>query len=216
MAQPSLSQALTAEFVGTFALVFVGAGAGAIGAGGLVGVALAHGLTVLAFAYAFGHLSGTHVNPAVTVGVWAAGRMAAGRALSYVVFQCMGGVAAALALRWVLGGATSGLGRGALAANVTPGAGWFLEALLAFFLVTVVLNAAISGKAGDLAGVAIGFTLTLNILVGGPLTGAIFNPARALGPMVATGDFTQMALYLIAPLVGGAAAAALYRGVLDR
>jgi len=82
-----LSTALVAEFVGTFALVFVGAGAGALGLGGLVGVALAHGLTVMAFAYAYGHLSGTHVNPAVTFGLWMAGAIDARRAISYWVFQ---------------------------------------------------------------------------------------------------------------------------------
>ena len=104
----NLWKALTAELVGTFALVFIGAGAGAIGAGGLVGVALAHGLVVVGFAYAYGHISGTHINPAVTIGVWAAGLIDAGRAVSYVVFQLAGGVLGALALRFVLGGPGSG------------------------------------------------------------------------------------------------------------
>jgi glycerol uptake facilitator-like aquaporin len=113
--EQNLRKALTAELVGTFALVFIGAGAGAIGAGGLVGVALAHGLVVLCFAYAYGHISGTHINPAVTVGVWAAGLMDAGRAVSYIVFQLVGGVLGALALRFALGGAESGLGATTLA-----------------------------------------------------------------------------------------------------
>ena len=110
-----LSTSLLAEFIGTFALIFIGAGAGALGIGGLVGVALAHGLVVLGFAYAYGHISGTHINPAVTLGVWAAGKIDAGRAVSYIVFQIVGGIVGALTLRWVLGGAGTGLGRTQLA-----------------------------------------------------------------------------------------------------
>ena len=88
-----LSTSLLAEFIGTFALIFIGAGAGALGIGGLVGVAFAHGLVVLGFAYAYGHISGTHINPAVTLGVWAAGKIDAARAGSYIVFQIVGGIA---------------------------------------------------------------------------------------------------------------------------
>jgi aquaporin Z len=215
MAKEKLSQALTAEFVGTFALIFLGAGAGAVGAGGLLGVAFAHGLTVLFCAYAFGHLSGAHVNPAVTLALLAAGKVDARRAFSYVVFQAIGGIAGALALASVLGGTSSGLGRLALAPEVSVGRGFALEAILAFFLVTVVCGAAVSGKAGNLAGVAIGLMLVANILMGGPLTGAGFNPARALGPAVATGNFTDLWLYLVAPVVGGIAASLLYRRVLQ-
>jgi len=219
-----LSQALVAEFVGTFALVFIGAGAGALGLGGLTGVALAHGLVVLAFVYAYGHLSGTHVNPAVTVGVWLAKKMDARRAFSYIVFQLLGGIAAGYALAWVLGGDVGGLGAGRLASGLTVGGatitispvtGFFVEALLAFFLVNSVLTCAVGGKAGNLAGVAIGVTLVFNILLGGPLTGAIFNPARQLGPALASGNFADLWIYLAAPPVGGAAAAILYRAVLE-
>src|SRR5688500_11982147 len=117
----NLWKALTAELVGTFALVFIGAGAGAIGAGGLVGVALAHGLVVVAFDHAYGHVSGTHINPAVTLGVWAAGLIDAGRAGSYIVFQLVGGVLGALALRFVLGGPESGLGATTLGDAVSVG-----------------------------------------------------------------------------------------------
>jgi aquaporin Z len=220
-----LSSALAAEFVATFALVFIGAGAAALGLGGLVGVALAHGLVVLTFAYGLGHLSGTHVNPAVTVGVWAAGRMDARRALSYVVFQLAGGVVAGYALLGVLGGPVGGLGAGALArglavgsatVTVTPAWGWFLEALLAFFWANAVLFCAVSGKAGNLAGVAIGLTVTLNVLMAGPLTGAISDPARQLGPALAAGRFDHIWLYLLAPLVGGVAAALLHRMLAEK
>src|ERR1041384_7980290 len=118
MVDQNLWKALTAELVGTFALVFIGAGAGAIGAGGLVGVALAHGLVVLGFAYAYGHISGTHINPAVTLGVWAAGKIDAARAGSYIVFQIAGGIVGALVLRWVLGGTGTGLGMTQLAQSL--------------------------------------------------------------------------------------------------
>src|SRR6186713_1509221 len=115
------ARALVAELIGTFALVFIGAGAGAIGAGGLLGVALAHGLVVVGFAYAYGHISGTHINPAVTAGVWAAGLIDTGRAVSYMVFQLLGGILAAIALRVVLGGAESGLGATLLATSAQVG-----------------------------------------------------------------------------------------------
>lgn len=220
-----MGPALVAELIGTFTLVFVGAGAGALGLGGLPGVALAHGLVVLALIYAFGHLSGTHVNPAVTLGIFVAGRIGAAKAASYVVFQIVGGVLGAYALKWVLGGVVGGLGAGALASGLAAGGGtvtmnattgFVLEALLAFFLVTVVLHAAVSGKAGNLAGLAIGSTLIFNILMGGPLTGAIFNPARQLGPALAADRMTDLGLYLLAPLAGAALAGALYRGMSEK
>jgi MIP family channel proteins len=216
-----LGPALVAELVGTFALVFIGAGAGALGIGGLLGVAFAHGFVVLAFVYAFGHISGTHINPAVTFGLWTAGRIDSRLAGSHIVFQLIGGVFGAYTLKWVLGGPVGGLGAGALASglaiggttlSVSAAAGFFVEAILAFFLVNTVLNAAVSGKGGNAAGIAIGATLVFNILMGGPLTGAIFNPARQLGPALAAGQMANLWLYLTAPLVGAAAAGLLSRG----
>lgn len=220
----SLTPALIAEMVGTFALIFIGAGAGALGIGGLVGVAFAHGLVIVGFAYAYGHISGTHINPAVTVGVWLAGKMDAGRAFSYIVFQLIGGVLGAMALRMVLGGTETGLGQtlpasalvvGSTTISVSAGMAVLVEAILTFFLVNCVLNAAVSGKAGNLAGLAIGMTLTLAILMGGPLTGASLNPARSIGPAVALGDFGSLWIYLVGPILGGVVAALLYRGVLE-
>lgn len=209
--------ALAAEFIGTFALVFIGAGTVAIGVGGLVGVALAHGLVVLSFAYAYGSISGTHINPAVTVGVWAAGGMPSGRALGYIIVQLLGGVAAGFCLRATLAGtawAGTGLGATVLADGVTPLCGMALEALLTFFLVNAVLNAGIAGRGGEQAGMAVGFTLTAAILVGGPLTGASLNPARTLGPALATGNVADLWLYFVGPILGGLVAAVLYRTVL--
>jgi MIP family channel proteins len=218
---------LLVEFIGTFALVFIGAGAGAVigdGAGlpGLAAIAFAHGLTVMVFAFAYGSVSGGHFNPSVTVGVLAAGAMRVGEAAGYIVSQLAGGIVGALLLRAVLGGTATGLGSPALAHNlalgattltVTPWAGFVIEAVLAFFLSTVVLSTAVAGRARDLAPLAIGMTLTLNIIMGGPLTGAAFNPARALGPMVATGNFNDAWLYMVAPIVGAIVAAILHAGL---
>ncbi|MDB5609021.1 MAG: Aquaporin, partial [Bradyrhizobium sp.] len=216
-----------AEFIGTFAFVFIGAGTAAVvgegvGLPGIVAIAFAHGLAIMVFAFAYGPVSGGHMNPAVTVGVLAAGAMGVGEAAGYIVSQLIGGIAGALLLRTVLGGAETGLGTPALAHNlalgatsltVTPEAGFAIEALLAFFLVTVVLSTAVAGRAGSLAPLAIGMTLTLNILMGGALTGAPFNPARALGPMVATGNFNDAWLYVTAPIVGAIVAAILHTGL---
>jgi aquaporin Z len=218
---------LVAEFIGTFALIFIGAGAAAVvgsGAGlpGIAAIAFAHGLTVMAFAFAYGPVSGGHFNPAVTTAVLAAGAMRVGEAAGYIVSQLIGGLLGALLLRAVLGGAETGLGTPMLAHNlalgattltVTPWAGYVIEALLGFFLSTVVLSTAVAGRAGNLAPLAIGVTLTLNIIMGGPLTGAAFNPARALGPMVATGTFSDAWLYLTAPIVGAIVAAILHTGL---
>ncbi|HVR99299.1 MAG TPA: aquaporin [Thermoanaerobaculia bacterium] len=219
-----LSTSLVAELIGTFALILIGAGAGALGIGGLVGVAFAHGLVVVGFAYAYGHFSGTHINPAVTLGVWAAGKIDSSRALAYIVVQCLGAVLAAFTLSWILGGTGTGLGRTALAQGlqaggqtitITPAIGVVLEAILTFFLVNAVMNAGISGKATIPGGLAIGLTLVFCILMGGPLTGASLNPARSLGPAVATGNFSDFWVYLVGPALGGVAAGLLYKGFFE-
>jgi MIP family channel proteins len=218
-----LSTSLVAEFIGTFALIFIGAGAGALGIGGLVGVALAHGFVIVGFAYAYGHISGTHINPAVTIGVWTAGKIESTRALSYIVVQLLGGVTGAFALAHVLGGIQTGLGAttlnhalqvGSTTINVTPTMGVILEAILTFFLVNAVMNAGISGKATIPGGLAIGLTLAFGILMGGPLTGASMNPARTLGPAVVTGNFADIWVYFVGPIAGAVVAGLLYRRVL--
>jgi glycerol uptake facilitator-like aquaporin len=176
----------------------------------------------MVFAFAYGPVSGGHMNPAVTVGVLAAGAMRAGEAAGYIVSQLAGGVVGALLLRAVLGGAGTGLGAPALAHNlalgattvtVTPSAGFVIEAVLAFFLVTVVLSTAVAGRAGNLAPLAIGMTLTLNIIMGGALTGAAFNPVRALGPMIVAGNLSDAWLYVAAPIVGAIVAAMVHAGL---
>ncbi|HSF43870.1 MAG TPA: aquaporin [Thermoanaerobaculia bacterium] len=219
-----LSTSLLAEFIGTFALIFIGAGAGALGLGGLVGVAFAHGLVVIAFAYAYGHISGTHINPAVTLGVFAAGKIDAARAFSYIVFQILGGIVGAFALRWVLGGAETGLGvttpqtlttAGGISITITPVIALFVEAILTFFLVNTIMNAGVSGKATPVDGLAVGFTLIFCILMGGPLTGASLNPARTIGPALAADNYRDLWVYLVGPALGGIAAGLLYKMVYE-
>jgi aquaporin Z len=215
---------LIAEFIGTFAFVFIGAGSAAVvgdsvGLPGITAIAFAHGLTIMAFAFGYATVSGGHMNPAVTLGVLTAGAMRIGEAIGYIFSQLLGGIAGALLLRTVLGGPATGLGTPALAHGVaigattitiTPAAGFTIEGLLAFFLVLVVLGAAVAGRAGSLAPLAIGMTVTLNIIMGGALTGAAFNPARALGPMIATGNFGGAWLYVPAPIVGALVAAGVH------
>src|SRR5258706_4035931 len=185
---------LLAEFIGTFAFVFIGAGTAAIvgegvGLPGIVAIAFAHGLAIMAFAFAYGSVSGGHMNPAVTVGVLAAGAMGVGEAIGYIVSQLIGGIGGALLLPTVLGGAETGLGMPALAHNpalrapsltITPEAGFMIEALLAFFLLTVVLGTAVAGPARRPPPPAVRMTLTLNILIGWGLPGGRLQPAPAL------------------------------------
>jgi MIP family channel proteins len=218
---------LLAELIGTFAFVFIGAGASAVigdgvGLPGITAIALAHGLTITAFVFAYGSVSGGHMNPAVTVGVLAAGAMRVGEAAGYIVSQLVGGVLAAYLLRAVLQGPATGLGTPALAHNlslgvtsvtITPLAGFVIEAVLAFFLVTIVLNTAVASRASHFAPLAIGMTVTFNIIMGGALTGAAFNPALVLGPMIVTGDLSNAWLYMAAPIAGALIAVVVNRGL---
>ena len=204
---------LVAEFVGTFALIFIGAGALAIGAGGLVGVALAHGLVIVTFAYAYGHISGTHINPAVTLGLLIAGEIEFVAAIGYWIVQLLGGILGAVVLNAVLPEAGD-LGVTILGEGVTPIQGLVVEIVLTFFLVNTIFNTAVSGKVGNFAGLAIGLTLVLSILMGGPLTRASLNPARTLGPAVVSGNYADIWLYFVGPFIGAILAALLYIGVL--
>jgi len=210
------SKVFVAELIGTFALVFIGAGAGVVGIGGLVGVALAHGLTLAVFAYIYGHISGTHVNPAVTFGLALNGTVKWGEALYYWIAQFAGAVAAAFVLKFVAS-SVSGLQGGATLGTLTepqPFAALLVEMILTFFLVNTVLHAAVAGRAGSFAGLAIGLTLTFAILAGGPMTGASLNPARTFGPALFTGDAAKPMTYVIyfaGPLLGSALAVAVFK-----
>jgi MIP family channel proteins len=207
------TKALFAEFIGTFALIFVGAGTAAVGVGGLVGVALAHGIVLLSMAYAYGAISGAHVNPAVTLAVALRGNLSWSQALGYWVAQIAGGIVGAGAILLVLGGASSGLGATVPAAGVSPLQAIVLEGLLTFLFVTVILQTTEGKSPSPFAGLAIGLTLAGMILFGGPLTGASLNPARTLGPAIFTGNLGVVWIYLVGPAAGAALAAFLRRSM---
>jgi MIP family channel proteins len=204
---------LVAEFIGTFALIFAGAGAATtLGAGHIPAVALAHGLTIMIFVSAFGDISGCHINPAVTVGLASAGQFARDRVLPYIAAQCLGAIAAAFLLRSIFGGPVNGLGATLIDTHrITVAGGFALEAIGTFFLVNTVLNTAVRGGAGRLTPFAIGMTVTVCILFFGDLTGGSVNPARTLGPALASGAYANILVYFAAQFIGGIAAGLLFR-----
>ncbi|MBW8741403.1 MAG: MIP family channel protein [Gaiellaceae bacterium] len=221
-----------AEFVGTFTLVFIGAGAiltstklfaaaFAQGAGdtasglGLVAIALAHGLAIAVMVSAVGHISGGHFNPAVTLGFLVTRRLAPMLALTYWAAQFAAATLAALLLRAIYPQAVRNvahLGAPGLGGGVTPWQGFVIEVVLTFFLVWVVFATAADpgGTFKSIAGLAIGLTITLDICMGGPLTGAAMNPARAFGPELVQRDWTNAWIWYAGPVVGAALAALAY------
>lgn len=201
---------LVAEFVGTFALVLIGPGTVVISDGNLVAYALAFGLVLMVIAYAYGHISGAHVNPAVTVGLWLNKEIETGKAVGYIVVQFLGAIVAALTLAAILGD-NSSLGQTTLAPGVEVWQGLLVETLLTFFLVNTIYHTAVSGKAGLAAGAAIGLTLLFAELFGGELTGGSLNPARTLGPAIVSGTYDDIWIYFVGPVLGGILAALLYR-----
>ena len=209
------SKAAIAELIGTFILVFLGAGAGAIASagGGLVGVALAHGFALVVIVYAWGSVSGAHVNPAVTFGIALTGRMDWGKAIVYWIAQLVGAALAGYALLFLLGPDTTlGQTTGSLT-TASPMKTVLLEAILTFILVTAVYGSAVAGRNGSAVGLAIGFVLVADILMGGPLTGASMNPARTFGPALAMGNFSYLWMYVAGPLLGGGLAALVYNSL---
>ena len=209
-----LSRRLAAEAMGTFCLVFAGTGAVVVdrAAGGPIGhggIAAAFGLVVAVMIFALGHISGAHLNPAVTL-AFAAGRHFPAREIGpYVAAQVAGGLAASLALR-ALFGLRGGLGA-THPAHVGGGGALALEAGLTLVLVVVILAVATDARAqGSLAALAIGATIALEALVLGPVTGASMNPARSLAPAVVGSDWADLWLYLAGPVLGALAGTALY------
>jgi aquaporin Z len=226
--EPILSRRLVAELVGTFVLVLGGTGAAAISARfqtvgiGLVGVALAFGLTVLGCAYALGPISGCHLNPAVTFGLCTSGRFKWREAPGYVIAQLIGGVLASAVLLAILQGQPGGYSaaEGGLAANgygahspgsYSLGAAFLCEVVLTFIFVSVILGSTSRRAVAGFAGIPIGLTLTLVHLVGIPVTNVSVNPARSTAPALFVGGWalSQLWLFWVAPLVGAAIAGLL-------
>jgi aquaporin Z len=226
------SRRVVAEFFGTFWLVFGGCGAAVLAAAfpvlgiGFVGVSFAFGLTVLTMAYAVGHVSGGHFNPAVTLGLWSAGRCANRHVVPYIVSQVIAAVAAAFALRVIASG-KPGWVPGGFAANgyadLSPGkyslaACLCTELLLTFFFVFIIIGTTSKGAATGFAGIPIGLALTLIHLVSIPVTNTSVNPARSTGPaLVAGGEYLgQLWLFWLAPIVGALVAGWLTRWMYER
>jgi MIP family channel proteins len=204
---------LVAEAIGTFFLVLIGPGAVMVdaytgGAIGHTGVALAFAFVVTTMVYALGHLSGAHINPAVTIGFWSARRFPSREVGPYVVAQLLGAVAASGFLRGILGP----VGHvGATLPSLPVGAAFAVEWLLSFALMFVIMAVATDERAANgFAGVAVGLTVGFCALTGGPLTGASMNPARSFGPALVGGTWTAHWIYWAAPITAMVTAARLY------
>lgn len=216
-----------AEFFGTFWLVLGGCGAAVISAAfpevgiGLLGVALAFGLTVLTMVYAVGHISGAHLNPAVTVGLWVGGRINANEVLPYIISQVLGGIAGAGILYLIASGQAGFDISGGLANNGyaehSPGgysllSGFVSEVVMTFFFLFVILGATDERAPKGLAGIAIGLTLTIIHLISIPVTNTSVNPARSTGPAIFVGGWalSQLWLFWVAPIIGAILAGFVY------
>ena len=223
-----LSKRLGAEFFGTFWLVFGGCGSAVLAAGfpnvgiGLLGVALAFGLTVLTMAYAIGHVSGCHLNPAVSLGLWAGGRFPAKDLLPYIVAQVLGGIVAAGLLYLIASGtptydiAVNGLAANGYGAHSPGGyslvAGLVAEIVLTFMFLMIILGATDKRAPAGFAPIAIGLALTLIHLISIPVTNTSVNPARSTGPAIFVGGWAiqQLWLFWLAPILGAIVAGFVY------
>lgn len=224
----SMTQRLGAEFLGTFWLVFGGCGSAVVAAAfpdvgiGLLGVSLAFGLTVLTMAYAVGHISGGHFNPAVTLGLWAGGRIPTGDILPYWVAQVAGAIAAAAVLYLIASGQPDFSLASGFAANgfgehspggYSIGAALVAEVVLTFFFLIIIMGATDGRAPAGFAPLAIGLGLTLIHLISIPVTNTSVNPARSTGQALFVGDWAlaQLWLFWVAPLIGGAIGGLVYR-----
>ncbi len=223
----SLEKRLGAEFLGTFWLVFGGCGSAVLAAAfpglgiGFVGVSLAFGLTVLTMAYAVGHISGGHFNPAVTIGLWAGGRFPTRDIIPYWIAQVVGAVAAAAVLYLIASG-KAGFEAGGFASNGygenSPGgynmaSALMIEIVLTLFFLLIILGATDKRAPAGFAPIAIGLSLTLIHLISIPITNTSVNPARSTGPALFVGGWAlaQLWLFWVAPLLGGVFGGLIYR-----
>ncbi len=214
-------RALVAEAIGAFTLIFIGTGSVMVAAGrtdiGLVEIAFAHGLAIAVMVSALGAISGGHFNPAVTVAMWVTHRISTISAAGYVVAQLAGAVLASLILRVLFPQGLreeAQMGAALLGPGIDFAQGVGIEALLTFFLLLVIFGTAFDSRGPKIGGLAIGLTITMAILMGGPLTGAAMNPARAFGPAMVAGVWDDHVVYWIGPIIGAVAAGLLYHYVL--
>jgi aquaporin NIP len=218
--QPDLARRALAEGIAAFALVFAGCGAIVANAAyggtlGTVGIALAFGLVIMVMVYATGHLSGAHINPAVTLAFTLTRHFPPREATAYIAAQCAGATAAAFALLAVWPSQPAQLG--ATLPSVGVGSALVYEGLLTAFLMFVIMAVATDTRAvGAAAAIAIGGTIGLDALCGGPVTGASMNPARSLGPALAAWEWHDLWIYVVAPPIGAALGASAYQLVRGR
>src|SRR5438067_13937001 len=200
-----------AEFIGTFTLIFIGGGAGIVSGQDIVAVALANGLAIGIMVSNLGHISGGHFNPAITLGFVATRRITLPLAAAYWASQFAGAIVAAAILRGLFSHGDF-LGAVPHAAGFGAGKGLVVEIILTFFLVWAVFATAVDprGAFKSIAGLAIGLTITIDVLMGGPLTGAAMNPARAFGPELVQRNWANCWVWYAGPFVGGGIAAFLY------
>lgn len=216
---------LIAEFFGTFALIFIGVGAIAVAGfdgvnSGLVAIALAHGLTIAAMASAVGGISGGHLNPAVTFGLLLTGKTDLQSAIGYWIAQLAGAAAGAFCLNLCLpADALNIIGSGIPSVNegagISPMMAMWTEFFTTFFLVFVVYGTAVDSRAPKMAALFIGLTVAFDIMMAGPISGAAMNPARHFGPALIGGNFNNIWVYWVGPMLGGAAAALVYKNLLQ-
>ena len=215
----SESKNLIAEAMGTFIMVFAGTGAIAIdalfGGIGLVGIAITFGFVIVALIYSFGHISGAHFNPAVTIAFWSIGEFSGKQVLPYILSQAFGAIIASYLLLFLLSENFTTVGEAAnLGATMPSGSimqAFIFEFLLSFILMLVICSSAVHGMAiKDFAGIAIGFTVGLEAMFAGPITGASMNPARSIGPSLASGQIDHLWIYIIATIFGMIVAAQVF------
>jgi aquaporin TIP len=209
--EQSVLRRSVAEFVGTFTLIFIGGGAGIMSGHDIVAVALANGLAIGIMVSNFGHISGGLFNPAITLGFLATRRLTLRLAIAYWISQLGGAIVAAAILRWLVH-KPAFLGAVPSVHTIGAGRGFVLEAIMTFFLVAAVFATAVDprGAFKSIAGLAIGLTITMDVLFGGPLTGAAMNPARAFGPELVGNFWAQGWIYWAGPALGAVVAAVGY------
>lgn len=216
-------KACVAEFIGTFALIFIGVGAIAAdhitgGKLGLTGIALAHGLTIAVMVSATAATSGGHLNPAVTIALFTVGKIDALNSVAYIVSQCLGALFAASMIKLVVPSAVLaavGMGTPVPGPQITTGMALGTEIILTFFLLFVIYGTAVDKRAPKMGGLFIGLTVALDILMGGPISGAAMNPARHLGPALLGGGLENIWLYWGGPVSGAVLAAQVYKRQLE-
>lgn len=211
-----------AELIGTFTLVFIACGAAVFAGGtiGWIGVSFAFGLALIGMAYGIGPISGCHINPAVSLGVFLSGRMSMSDMISYMIAQVAGAILACIAIMIIAG---SGPAAGNFAANVimdgyTVMGGLLFEIIATFLFVVVILGSTQVGAPAQIAGLAIGLMLVAIHLIGIPITNTSVNPARSIGPAIFTGGaaIAQLWIFIVGPLIGGALAGILFKaGILE-